>query len=210
MAEEYVRRRRRKFDENLSTLLLSNVYFFGNHNSKFILIGYSAVKDMKPLIVFCYENSYVEFTMSDWIIFTSNSKTLNDWVLKTDPVEHETHITKNVTIKKVVKANNMYIQIQNNNQTRPGNLMLLNYSEYNKCLEMNQFIQNIMRTFQGNWLEIEDYYNYYIHRCNCKKKNVLEEQDFFTIENPNFDVYRLFKEISIFCLDKLQSDVSFN
>lgn len=208
MTEEYVRRRKKKVDENASTLILSNIYFLTNHNSKFLLIGYSALKDLKPMIVFRHENSCVEFTLSDWVILTSNARTLNDWVIKTDAVENETYITKNVTIKKVVKSTNMFIQISNN-QSKTGNSIFLNFTEYNKCLEMNMFIQNIMRTLQSNWFEIDDYYNFYVHRCNTTKKYVLSEQDFFSVDNANFDVYRLFKEISIFCIDKLQSDVLF-
>lgn len=160
------------------------------------------------MILFCQENTIVEFTLSDWMTLTSNTTPICDWTIKSDAAEHEIHYTQNVTIKRVVLANNILLQIRNNHN--PKKMLFLNFSEYNKCIEMSLFVQNMMRSMQANWIDIEDYYNFYIQKCNARRKIVLEEQDFFTVDNANFDIYRLFKEISIFCSDKLQSDVMFN
>lgn len=212
MAEEIVKRRKKRFEVELpSTLLLTNIYFLNPIQNKYILIGYSAAKDFKPVIVFCHESSYVEFILSDWSILTKSCILINDWFTKTDINDGLFITTKNIGIKKILKANNTYIQIQNIHHTRQNNNIILNVNEYRKCIEIDLFIQNIWKCFQNNWCGVEDYYNMYVHKCNTKNKLVLDDFEYFFFDSSvGFDCYRLFKEISLFCVDKLQSDVMFS
>lgn len=179
--------------------------------NKYILIGYSAAKDLKPVIVFCHETSFVEMILSDWIILTKSCNFINDLFTKTDINDGLTIITKNIGIKRILKANNAFIQIQNIHHTRQNDHINLNVSEYRKCIEIDLFVQNIWKCFQANWCSVEDYYNMYVHKCNTLNKLVLDDFDiFFFDHNVGFDCYRLFKEISYFCTERLQSDVMFS
>lgn len=209
MTEENVRRRRKKLEfEWAPTLLLSNVYFLNATNSKFVLIGYSAAKDFKPVILLCLDGCYVEFILSDWITLMINQQKILDWFA--NPVENELIFipTKNMTIKNVVKTNFPMIEIQNLKQTRSSNNIFLNQHEYTKCVEIDSFIQTLMKNYQTNWWSVEDYYNMYVSRCSQNKTFSLSDNEYFYSENNHFDSYRLFKEITLFCTEKLISDVT--
>lgn len=201
--------RKKKENNKPPVLLLANIYFLNRSHTKFILIGYNASIDFKPVIVFQQDGSFVEFTLSDWQILTSNKILIENWFTHLDINETTSIVSKNVGIKKAIKLNTMYVQIQNSQRKKPINTILLNTDEYNKCTEIDLFVQNVIKTFQFNWFDIQDYYNTYVLKCNTKKSVILNEEDYFPSENCNFDTYRLFKEISYFCNVNLYSDVTF-
>lgn len=208
MAEESVRRRKKREHDIPATILLSNIYYLNPNNTKYILIGFSAVKDFKPLIVFCHDNLYVEFILSDWITLTINQQLIESWFAKAEAKTSANIGTKNINIKKTMKSNNPCLQINNCQQPRANNNILLSPSEYSKCIEIDLFIQNVIKSFQSNWFAIEDYYNVYVHKCKAKNVLFLEDNDYFFADNANFDCYRLFKEITYLCKDKLRTDVT--
>lgn len=205
MAEVITRKRKEKNQPPI--LLLANIYFLNRAHTKFILIGYNALRDFKPVIVFQQDALFVEFTMSDWQILTSNKNHIKSWFSYIDSInETASIVSKNVSIKNVIKLNSMYIQIQNSQRKKP---ILLNADEYHKCTEIDVFVQNVVKTFQFNWFGVQDYYNTFVLKCNAKKTIILNEEDYFEVENCNFDTYRLFKEITYFCNDNLYMDVTF-
>lgn len=209
MAEETVRRRRKKFEmDQPPTLLLSNVYFLNPLNTRYILIGYSAAKDFKPVILLCQDESYVEFILSDWITLTINHQKITEWFATSAENELIFLPTKNITIKNVLKSTFPHLEIKNLKQTRLSNDICLNEFEYKKCIEIDSFIQTLMRNYQTNWWSVEDYYNVYTSRCSQNKTFALADNDYFHSENNHFDSYRLFKEITFFCSEKLRSDVT--
>lgn len=208
MAEVITRKRKEKNQQPI--LLLANVYFLNRMHTKFILIGYNALRDFKPVIVFQQDASFVEFTLSDWQILTSNKNHIENWFLHIDINDTASIVSKNVGIKKAMKLNSMYIQIQNSQIKKPINTILLNVDEYHKCIEIDLFVQNVIKTFQFNWFDVQDYYNTFVLKCNAKKAIILNEEEYFVAENCNFDTYRLFKEITYFCNENLNSDVTFH
>lgn len=209
MSNQIVKKKRKKMIDFPNSMVLQNIYFLNTEKSKFILIGFDLFKDFKPIIVFRHKNAYVEFTLSDWITLTINENNLNEWKVNNENFECVSIRTKNVCIMKVMKKDNAFVKIENIERNRPTNTIDLDYDEYKKCIEMNTYVQNVMKTFQTNWFEVEDYYNMYVHKCNAQKKFCLDDIEYFCTDNANIDTYRLFKEISIFCTDKLANDVSF-
>lgn len=209
MAEESVRRRKKRgVFEVQSTLLMSNVYFLNPNKTKFILIGYSVLKDFKPVIVFCHDGCYVDFILSDCIALMEKHETINDWFLNKCNNQEVLETTKNIYIKKTLKSNKPFLEIRNIQHRRLNNYILLNSREYTTCHQMEIFIQNILKNYQTNWCVVEEYYNVYVQKCCIKNELVLDDCDYFYPEYTSFDFYKLFKEISIFCKDKLESDVT--
>lgn len=209
MTEESARRRKKKFELDLPpTLLLSNVYFLNARNSKYILIGYSALKDFKPVIVFCTDGCFVEFILSDWITLIINQQKINQWFASANENEFICIPTKNIVIKNISVSNCLLLEIQNLKQTRSSNSICLNENEYKKCIELDSFIQTLMKNFQSNWWSVEDFYNVYVGLCATNKKFMLDDANYFYSNNTNIDSYRLFKEISYLCSEKLLNDVT--
>lgn len=197
-----VRRRTSKLPYGVQpTLLLTNIFFLDPAKPKYILVGYSISNDFRVVIVFCLNKEYIELTLSDWITLTINNEQIIDWYTKNDyNSERRSISTKNILINMAVQLDETYgeLKINNHKELRRNSTIYLDFNEYQKCIEIDTFVQNIVKTYQSNRCAIEDYYNIYVHKCNAKNQKILDDIDYFYANNPNFDCYRLFKEISYF------------
>lgn len=189
-------------------LVLPNIYFLDQYNTKFILIGYSATNNFNPIIIFAHNLSFVELTLSDWMALTMNDKVADNWFKTIDSVEGKLIKTKNIKVVKKIEKNNPTLQIQKLAPSRSNNYINLNMFEYRKLVEIDSFVQTIMKNLNSNWIQVQDYYNLYVFYCNLKNKTVLDDSDFFTYDDSNFDCLRLFNEISINCRQKLLYDIT--
>lgn len=189
------------------TFLLTNIYFLNNQCTNFVLVGCAPSEKFKPTIIIFLDDSFVELALSDWVALNISNELTHKWFKSDDIKEGLLIKTNNISIEKKIVCRNKVLQIQNLPQISSNNYIELKAEDFQKINEMNTFIQFLMKKLQSHWLVIQDYYNLYIYYCYIKNKNVLDDEDFFVYDEPkDFDSYRLFREISFLCKDKILLD----
>lgn len=193
-------------------LVLQNIHFLNECGTKHVSIGYDAGNNFRLSIILATNQSYVHFSVSDWLAFMLNFIELTNYLKQTVGVDEQIkfHTSNNIKISKENINKRNFIYIENLPRTRLNNGILLDYKEFERCLLLESFIQKCLKEMQVNPPMIDDYYNWYVYHCHSRQKSILDEADYFApFGNPtSFDSFRLFQEIPVYCEDKLNADLS--
>lgn len=203
------RANRKKFHPR-PELLLENVLFLNLSFNKIVTVGYSVNENCRPTILLMHNSHFVTLLLTDWLaIFTFNSQ-IKNWFANDSPNSsiNETWIAcKNIKLTKIHSNHERLIQIESTTQLNC--VIALNSEEYNKCIELDSYIQYLLKQMQHNYIFVDEYYNMYVYYCILNKKSRLSEEEYFLLSNfsNNIDSYRIFSEIPTYCSRKLSSDL---
>lgn len=194
-------------------LVLQNIHFLNESGTKYISIGYDSDNSFRLSIIISTNQSYVYFTVADWLAFMLNVMEISNYLKQRIVSDDDSkfHTSCNIKVSKENINERNFIYIENMPQTRVNNGILLDFKEFDRCMLLESFIQQSLKQMQVNPSMIEDYYNWYVYHCHTRQKKILDENDYFApFGNPStFDSFRLFQEIPIYCEEKLNLDLSY-
>lgn len=192
-------------------LLLQSLYFINDNVPKHIAVGYSPENDFRPGFILGNNISHVVLGVVDWLALFLVKQQIEEWFAGvTDDTEPFLLATKNIRVSKYNASPNIIV-VENTPRTWSNNQVLLNLREYQKCLELDNLFQPIIKQMQSNAAQIDDYYSLYIFYCMQKRKQTLSDEDYFLpfTTNSSIDTFKLFKEIPLLCSEKLRNDIQF-
>lgn len=206
-------RRKRARQQQIQTrpeMLLENVFFLNSSFNKYVSVGFLVSENCRPMIVLMHDLHFFTLLLTDWLaIFTFNTQ-IKNWISTdcNDSVPNDTWVaSKNIKLTKVVTNERRVIQIESTLQNNC--LITLNSAEFEKCIELDSYVQYLLNQMQNNYLFVDEYYNMYVYYCILNKKSRLSDEEYFTLSNfsNNIDSYKIFSEIPICCCRKLSTDL---
>lgn len=192
-------------------LVLQSVYFLNDNATKHISIGYDPTNDFRLSVIVTCNLSYVIMSAVDWASFMLNFIEISDYLAGKNCEEFvNVRTTKNIRISKVDMNDKRYCYLENHPRTRLNNGVLFNQKEFDKCCQLDSYIQPLLKQMQLTPHLIDDYYNWYVYHCQLYKKSVLNDSQYFIPygNSTTFDSLRLFNEIPIYCEEKLNIDLA--
>lgn len=192
-------------------LLLRSVFFLNLECTKNISIGYAIADNCRPMFMLSHDLSYVLLALTDWMVIFLSNLLIQNWYAQVVDVNTNDScvVSKNIKLKRVMINGVPLIEIENVPKKSFNNSVLINLREYERCCELDSYLQYLFRQAQQNWIYVDDYYNMYVYYCLLKNKPYLDEEDYFTIIDlpQSIDSYKIYKEISLVCKEKLSVDV---
>lgn len=192
-------------------LVLQTVYFLNDNHSKYLYFGYDPWCSFQVTIVLASNTSFVRMGVSDWLTLILNITEAYAWFDKhTDDKFGEFKTTKNIKISKFLNGTDHLLEVQNCPRFRTNNNTFLSRDEFTRCIQLDSCFNSSLKQMQLNPQLLDDYFNWYVYHCSVAKKMELDESDFFLPFGnvSSFDSCRLFKEIPIFCKQKLDADLA--
>lgn len=195
-------------------LLFQTVYFLNNTCNKYLSLGYDVKNGCRPLFTIGTSLGFVTLSTSDWMMLMINKIQIEYWFNNIgDSFEPGLITSKNIQLSQIRNGEQNFIMIENLNATRNNKTVLLSEEEYRKIIDIDSFLFLTVKQMQQNSIMIDEYYNMYIYYCIAKGKKLLTDEDFFPsldLNNANFDLFRLFKEIPLNCREEIERDVVLN
>lgn len=192
--------------------VLQLIYFL--NPQKYISIGYDLKQNFRPVLTFnalstSFPTTFTTFYVSDFVWFGWVNSNIENWFLSGATVaENVLHRSQHIKITPLEVNQTRYILLENLQVKRPNRSVLLSEDEYHRCLELSEYLQMILQTMEQNYGFVKDYFETYVVKCISQKKSSLTDNEFFHTSNPStFDCYRLFREIPLFCKEKLEIDI---
>lgn len=204
-------------------LLLQQLYFLSCAGSKHVSIGFAPDFDFKPMIILTSGYSHVHFSVTDWLAMFHLDPIVpienwlggqDTWMSNTDCITPSSDdmlmMSKNIQVVKYIVNGKKYIHIENIPKKHTNRGALMDYNEYNQCLQLDSYFQPLIKQMQCNSALIEDYYELYTYYCITKAKSCLDDSEYFEQfgNTINFDTFRIFKEIPLVCKERLTKDLS--
>lgn len=191
-------------------LVLQLVYYLNDMGTKHVAIGFDPLNEFRLTVILSSNYSFVVMSTVDWFTFMLNIPEVHNYfndIVQLHCSEFKT--TKNIIMQKH-NGDDKVLQIEDYPRTRSNNMIFLKNEEFTRCLELDAYLQPLIKQLQLYPQLILDYYNLYIYHCQTSNKQTLNDTEYFLpLGNGNLlDSFRLFKEIPIYCREKLDRDLS--
>lgn len=187
-------------------LLLSYTYFLNSSHSSHLTIGYNN-KDFTLRIIVFKNNIFHTLRQADWAVLIKNVEIIENHFnnkYETDFAElpNENAFTQfKLSIRRGEKC---LISVQNNKK------LILETPEWQKLYQWLPYINTVAIWYNSVTLEIQKYYDRYLHYCIQNRVMHLLPHHFFRAVDHSQYFYnnsRIFNEIPIICKNKLRDDI---
>lgn len=195
-----------KGDREFPVFLLQYSYYINRVASKQIVIGFD-VHTFKPYITLISldEKKFLFFTPDTWRFISIclpdcesylAGKTENYFVITPDQV---------LKIEKTISTDDQRAILFTNLNSNCD--ISINLEEVTTLCQLIPFLSRMNTHFDEKWGFVKEFYRSYLLKCYVGDTNHLLLKQFFKIDAPSVNYYRLFNEIPILCRDKIISDL---
>lgn len=192
----------------IPTFLLQYSYYLNRSATKQIILGFGpdSFKPYVALISF-HEKKFLYFSASYWNFFVEHVHDCEEYLNKNAEI---CSASSNDCVFEINK-----VTLDDNNDTRQISItnvnfnckIILNLEELSVLNQLIPFLSRMMNHFEEKWGFVKEFYRAYLLKCFIGDTDHLILKQFFKIESPAINYFRLFNEIPVLCRDKLKTDL---